>query len=113
MVTEVRRADDDELCGFVVGDGDEWVSTTVFGGVLGRHDDEDAATRHVLEVGLAALADRWTLVDLDTGDEEIVCIQEARPDRVTVALGYSSIPGVPSRTLTAEELRGRWRLRRS
>jgi hypothetical protein len=34
----------------------------------------------------------------------VVCIQEARPGAVTVALGYYSLPGVPTLTITAEEL---------
>lgn len=50
---------------------------------------------HVLEHGLASLAERWTLES--PGEEpEIVCIQEANEYGVTVALGYYSMPGVPT-----------------
>ena len=110
---EVRRADDDELCGFVAeGDG-EWSALAIFGGRLGGHERRDEAERQVREAGLSSLAERWTLVDLSSGEEQIVCIQEASPSGVTVALGYYSLPGVPSLSLTSEELAGdRWRLER-
>jgi hypothetical protein len=111
-VIEVRRVGDDELCGFVIAHGERWHSLSVFGGLLGDHDAREAAARHVLESGLASLADRWVLVDHTSGDEQIVCIQEASPERVTLALGYYSLPGVPSFTLTRRDLLdGRWQLR--
>ena len=112
-MVEVRR-DDGELCGDVVADDGRWVARSVFGGVLGEHAFEVDAERQVGEEGLAALSERWSLVDRATGDEEVVCIVEAHPGEVTVALGYYSMPGVPTRTLTAEELAGgRWQLRRT
>ena len=84
---------------------------TVFGAVLGEHDDELDAQAAVVADGLRILADRWTLVDGATGDEEVVCIQQASPDEITLALGYYSIPGVPSSTIRVDELTsGRWRL---
>ena len=108
---EVRRVDDDELCGHVAQRGGRWVALTVFGGVLGDHEDRDGAERHVLGEGLAALADRWTLRDGTTGEEEVVCIQEANASSVRVARDYYSLPGVPTLTITAAQLAaGEWAL---
>lgn len=92
---EIRR-DDGELCGYVRASGGRWQSVVVFGAVLGDHDTEDAATQQVRETGIAVLQDRWTLTGT-VDDDGTVCIQEARPDGVRVALGYYSLPGVPSR----------------
>lgn len=112
-VFEVRRPDDDELCGFVVVDGERWQAVTVFGGELGRHDDRDDAERQVLEDGLTSMAERWTLTDHDSGEARVVCIQEANPASVTLALDYFSLPGVPTLTLTRRDLdSGRWTLGR-
>ena len=112
-VREVRR-EDGELCGFVALDGGRWRSLTVFGGALGEHDEERDAHARVASDGLASLAERWTLVDRTTGDEDVVCIQQASPEEVTVALAPYSMPGVPTATIRAEDLRadGRWRLER-
>jgi hypothetical protein len=99
---EVRRPDDDELCGFVDERDGKWHALTVFAATLGVHDDRDDAVAHVLTEGLASLAERWML--RRDGEEEIVCIQEANPARVTVALGYYSLPGVPTLTITADQL---------
>ena len=42
----------------------------------------------------------------------MVCIQEAHPGAVTVARGYYSLPGVPTLTITADQLAtGEWQLR--
>jgi len=110
---EVRRSDDDELCGHVDERDGSWCALTVFGAVLGRHDRRETAVDQVLGEGLASLADRWTLVDGATGDERVVCIQEANPAVVTVALDYYSLPGVPTMTLTTDQLAsGEWTLRR-
>jgi hypothetical protein len=110
---EIRRADDGELCGHVAPVGGGWRALTVFGAVLGHHDDRDGAEQHVLADGLACLAERWTLRNGETSDEEIVCLQEANPASVTVALGYYSMPGVPTLTITAQQLAsGEWELHR-
>lgn len=110
---EVRRSDDGELCGHVVSRDGEWLALTVFGGLLGRYDAREAAVDRVLSDGLASLAERWTLRDGATGEEQIVCIQEAEPGSVTLALDYYSMPGVPTLTLTRAELDGeRWTLTR-
>jgi hypothetical protein len=113
-VVEVRRPDDDELCGYVEGRGDDWHAVTIFGGRLGVHERRDDAARQVLEIGLESLAERWRLVDVATGEEQVVCIQEASPSSVTLALGYYSLPGVPSLTVSRGDLTGgRWQLDRT
>jgi len=110
---EVRREDDGELCGLVENRGERWVALTVFGGVLGTHGDQDGAVEQVLGHGLASLADRWTLRHGASGEEEVVCIQEANTTTVTVARGYYSMPGVPTLTISGDALRsGEWELRR-
>ncbi len=107
---EVRR-DDGELCGFVAADGGRWQSLTVFGATLATHDTRAEAEQHVEHTGLSVMADRWTLVDPSTGEEELVSIQQVSPVEVTLALGYYSLPGVPTVTITVDELRsGRRRL---
>jgi hypothetical protein len=113
-VDAVRRADDGELCGFVEDREGRWCARTVFGALLGDHADRDGAVEQVRREGLASLAERWTLRNRETGAEEIVCIQEANETVVTVALGYYSLPGVPTRTFTVGELGagGAWELRR-
>ena len=112
-MSEVRRGDG-ELCGHVEPRGDRWVAQTVFGATLGDHADAASAEGQVLAEGLAALTERWLFVDGETGAEEVVCIVEAHPGEVVLALGYYSMPGVPTRTLTAADLDGgRWALRRS
>jgi hypothetical protein len=112
-VDEVRRPDDDELCGYVDHRDGQWCALTVFGGILGTHVDRDAARRQLLDEGLASLAERWTLRHGESGDEEVVCIQEANATSVTVALGYYSLPGVPRLTITARQLAsGEWEMRR-
>jgi hypothetical protein len=43
---------------------------------------------------------------------QVVCIQEASPRRVRVALGNYSLPGVPTRDISVDELRaGEFELR--
>lgn len=112
-LTGVRRDGDAELCGFVEGRDGRWVALAVFGAVLGAHDRREDAVEQVLRDGLASLAERWTLRSGATGEEEVVCIQEASPDGVTVARGYYAVPGVPTLAITADELAaGRWSLRR-
>jgi hypothetical protein len=112
-VEEVRRAADGELCGFVDAAAGQWRARTVFGAVLGSHDHRDDAMQQVLSEGLAALADRWTLRHGATGEEEIVCIVEANPTAVTLARGYYSLPGVPTLTITIEQIAaGEWAMLR-
>jgi hypothetical protein len=109
----LRRQGDGELCGYVDHRDGQWHALTVFGALLGTHDERAAAADHVLAEGLSSLAERWTLRHRERGDEEIVCIQEANGDVVTVALGYYSLPGVPTLTITTEQLAsGEWELHR-
>lgn len=111
-VDEVRRTGDAELCGHVEQRGERWCALTVFGAVIGEHGCREDAVRHVLSDGLEVLAERWILRHRGTGDEEVVCIQEANAARVTVARGYYSLPGVPTLSITAEQLAvGEWELR--
>ena len=108
----MRRPSDGELCGYVDERAGQWHAVTVFGAELGRHDSRADAVDQVLVEGLPSLAERWTLRHRD-GAEEVVCIQEANAGSVTVALGYYSLPGVPTRTITAAQLAtGEWELHR-
>ncbi|MEZ5248650.1 MAG: hypothetical protein R2713_05340 [Ilumatobacteraceae bacterium] len=92
---EIRRPDDDELCGFVPSEtgGEALAVSAACSTTAGSADTLNAwcATS-----GLAALAERWLLVDGPGADEQIVCIQEASPEGVTLALDYYSMPGVPT-----------------
>ncbi len=107
----VRRSEDGELCGHVEARGGRWAALTIFGAVLGEHGNEGDARRHVLDDGLACLADRWMLRSRESGEEQVVCIQEANPQSVTLALGYYALPGVPSLTITVDDLKsGAWEL---
>lgn len=110
---QIRRTDDGELCGHVDERGKEWFALTVFGAELGRHDYRDQAVDQVLTDGLASLAERWMLRPGGGGEAEVVCIQEANPSGVTVGLGYYSLPGMPSITITVAQLAtGEWELTR-
>jgi hypothetical protein len=95
-VNEVRRDDDNELCGHVVGSDGQWLACTVFGGRLGSHQTRAAAEAQVLSDGLASLADRWEYRAGPEDEWQTVCIQEARPGWVRLALDYYSMPGVPT-----------------
>lgn len=111
---EIRRPDDDELCGFVRERDGRWEALAVFGGLLDTADSAEHAERLVRDTGLAALAERWLLVDGPGADEQIVCIQEASPEGVTLALDYYSMPGVPTRRVPRTRLdSGEVQLRRS
>jgi hypothetical protein len=45
--------------------------------------------------------------------DEVACIQEANAQSVTLALGYYSMPGVPTLTITASKIAaGEWGLHR-
>jgi hypothetical protein len=113
LVEPLRRSSDGELCGYVEERDGRWLALTVFGAVLGSHGDRAGAADQVLDEGLSSLAERWTLRDGATGDEEVVCIQEVNGEGVTVARGYYSLPGVPTLTITTDELAaGAWALHR-
>lgn len=106
---EVRRSDG-ELCGYVSQLEGRWLGLSVFGATLAELPTEDDVRRHVEHCGLVALADRWTLIDVASGEEQVVCIQQTSPVEVTVALDYYSLPGVPTMTISVPDLRRRWRL---
>jgi hypothetical protein len=110
---EVRRESDDELCGFVARSTSGWQSLTVFGAVIGEHEHRDDAVAQMLEVGLAVLAERWQLRHRSEDEGEVVLIQEADPTGVTLALGYYSLPGVPTKRVSRDDLlSGEWLLSR-
>jgi hypothetical protein len=112
VMDEIRRATDGELCGHIREADDGWLALSVFGGLLERYPTREEAARAVLGGGLAALAEHWLLSGPEDVEEQVVCIQDARPGSVTVALGYYSLPGVPTRTLSRADLdAGQWRLR--
>jgi hypothetical protein len=96
--------EDGELCGFVRAEGDTWQALAVFGGLIGTADSERAAEELVIETGLSSLAERWLFTTASAPDEQVVCIQEASPDGVTVALDYYSMPGVPTQHITRAEI---------
>jgi hypothetical protein len=101
---EVRRPSDGELCGFVSATGERWAALTVFGGLLAEHDSTGEATRCVLDEGLASLAERWMYRPDPSAEWQVVCIQEASPTSVRLALDYYSMPGVPTLTLSRDDL---------
>lgn len=112
-VIEVRRESDGELCGHVEQRSGGWGALTVFGGLLGTHESHGDAARQVLDVGLASLAERWQLRRPGSDEIEIVCLQEADPGGVTLALGYYSLPGVPTIRVSRSQLdSGEWLLTR-
>lgn len=84
--------------------GDEWQSLAVFGAVLGAHPSRAAAEERVLAVGLASLAERWWYRPEPSAEWQIACIQEANPHSVRLALDYYSMPGVPTVTVTQQQL---------
>ena len=109
---EVRRPFDGELCGHVELRGGVWCALVVFGASLGCHSTREDAVAQVLSEGLASLAERWTLQSAD-GAAQVVCIQEANEQTVTVALDYYSMPGVPTLIITSSEFAdGRWSMHR-
>ena len=107
---EVRRPDDGELCGQVREFEASWQALTVFGGVLDEFSSRSDAEVFVLERGLSSLAEHWLY--LNDSEWQVVCIQEASPDMVRIALDYYSLPGVPTATLTRAEAVDRLRLSR-
>lgn len=105
---EVRRVDDGELCGHVREFAQTWQALTVFGGVLAEFATRSEAETCVLDRGLSSLAEHWLY--LNGGEWQVVCIQEASPQSVRIALDYYSLPGVATATLTRSEASERLRL---
>jgi hypothetical protein len=108
---EVRRTDDSELCGFVDEVGGLWRAMAVFGGTLATFEERETAFAHVLEHGLASLAERWWLRTESDSEWQVVCIQEASPSSVRLALDYYSMPGVPTVTFQRSDLESSVELR--
>jgi hypothetical protein len=104
VVIEIRRESDNELCGHVRPLDGAWVALTVFGGTLGTHATRTAAEDHVHAEGLASLAERWMFRPDPAADWQVVCIQEANPDSVRLALDYYSMPGVPTVVVSKDQL---------
>ena len=73
------------------------------------HERRADAVDQVRGDGLASLAERWILRHPATGEDEIVCIQEANAARVTLVRGYDAMPGVPTLTITTRQFdAGEW-----
>jgi hypothetical protein len=104
VLHEVRRDRDEELAGFVTEDDGAWLALTIFHGVLGRAENAEAARDLVRRRGLGALAERWYWYSRRTGEWRVVLPQESSPGRVRVAVGYYSLPGVETATITAFDL---------
>ncbi len=101
---EVRRADDDELLGYVVDADGSWQALTVFHGRLAVRDGRAEAEEVVRSRGLVSMSDRWYYRAAPDADWQVVVLQEAQPGRVRLALGRYSERGVPTVVVTAEDL---------
>lgn len=101
---EVRRAKDGELEGYIAPGDDGWRALTVFGGHLATTGSRAEAADLVHRRGLSSLADRWHWWSRASGEWQVVLPQEASPGRVRVAVGYYSLPGVATATITADDL---------
>ena len=110
---EVRR-DDGELCGYVRQADDEWrAADRLRGGArlarLATRRRRPGARARAGVARRAVAGSRRT----EEAQAEIVCIQEADPTGVTLALGYYSLPGVPTMRVTRSQLdAGEWVLER-
>jgi prolyl-tRNA editing enzyme YbaK/EbsC (Cys-tRNA(Pro) deacylase) len=100
----IRRADDDELLGYVNEVTGAWQALTVFGGTLGERTDRASAEQLVHERGMSSLADHWYYRATPTDAWQVVVLVEAHPGRVRIALDYYSMPGVPTVDVTAADL---------
>lgn len=101
---EIRRESDDELCGFIAEVDGRWNALTIFGAPLARGLDRAGAEDLVLTDGLASLSERWHYRASPKDDWQTVVIVEANPRSVTLALGYYSMPGVETLTLSSEQI---------
>ena len=101
---EVRRADDNELCGSIREADGSWAACTIFGAVLAAGLTQAEATNFVLDNGLAALSEPWAFIASPGEEEQVVRIVEASPSMVRLALDFYSLPGVPTVTLTSADL---------
>lgn len=108
----VSRASHGELCGHVRPVNGEWQSLAVFGGLFAAHPTRDEAERHVIDHGLASLAERWSYRASPDRESQVACIQEAWRDDVRLALDNYSLTGVPTRVVTRADLNSGACLRR-
>ncbi len=83
--TPVRRAEDDELVGYLVPEGDGTATpVTLFGYPLAGPGDPASSAELLHRRGLAVLAEPWWLAEPE-GEGYRVQILSATPDAVTVA----------------------------
>jgi hypothetical protein len=80
---EHRRADDDELVGFLVPDGDQFVPVTVFGYPIAQSAPRGESEGELDRRGLSYLAERWVLRLPDQTSIQVE-IAEASPAQVVV-----------------------------
>ncbi|MDQ6657908.1 MAG: hypothetical protein M3Z00_06760 [Actinomycetota bacterium] len=90
---EIRRADDDELLGFVSHYAGAFRATTVFGGLLGEHPDADSAERQLRDSGLSSLAERWWIYSDDHWQR--CWLIEASPERVIAVIATHAFQAQP------------------
>jgi hypothetical protein len=103
MRRPIYRDSDHELLGFVISGADRWRALTVFGGILGTFATERDASAHVVRRGLPSLAAHWQYYDTSADQWHTCLIQEAHESTVTIVLGYTSEPGAPTKTLSADD----------
>lgn len=102
-LTEVRRAEDDELMGYVRDDRAGWSALTVFGGLLATWETADRAHDEVAANGLAAMAEAWW-VEIE-GTWQPCLLEEAGPSFVRLRLTDGDLgcggepPGAPPTVL--------------
>ena len=100
--TAYRRAEDDELLGYLAQEPGGTVPLTLFGVPLGEAGTSEQAEAVLRSRGLACLADPWLLTQED-GEEVRVALVAAYPDRVLVVpapYGYPE-PGVATVVVAA------------
>lgn len=88
----IHREDDNELLGFVVGNGASWEARTIFGYAIERTADRASAERIVREEGLVSLMGVWHYYDRDDQQWHPCILKEAYESRVVVVrtnqMGY-------------------------
>lgn len=78
------RDDDDELLGFVTQEISGWSAQTIFGYVIARAADREAAEMVVQRDGLAALKGMWRYYDEQDGDWFPCILKNVYENRVIV-----------------------------
>lgn len=100
----VRRPSDGEALGSVRRLADGWIAETVFGGHLATTPDRAAALDRLEADGLGAMARRWWYRPEPDADWQVALVQEAWPGRATLVLGPYALPGLPTVTVSREDL---------